>query len=102
MASYRHSIISGKKCFGVAASIYGWTRQHINSDLEKWDICWKKDTLIGETAVTKNNDKTNLLEEQHQSKYVMQVFSCDKESMLERYSIKSPKIHYTLTYNHTN
>jgi Ulp1 family protease len=59
--------------------------------------------LTGETAVTKNNDEKNLHEEQYQSKYnVMQVFSCDKESLLERYSIKSPKIHYTLTYNHRN
>jgi len=59
--------------------------------------------LIGERAVTKNNDETSLLEEQYQSKYnVIQVFSCDKESLLERYSIKSPKIHYTLTYNHRN
>jgi Ulp1 family protease len=58
---------------------------------------------IGKKAVTKNNDETNLLEEQYQSEYnVMQVFSCEKESLLERYSIKSPKIQYTLTYNHRN
>jgi hypothetical protein len=57
--------------------------------------------LTGETAVTKSNDKTNLLEE-YQSKYVMQVFSCDKESFLEKHSIKSSKVHYKLTYNHTN
>jgi hypothetical protein len=59
--------------------------------------------VIGETAMTKSNDETNLLEKQYQSKYdVMQVFSCNRESMLERYSIKSSKIHYKLTYNHTN